>query len=88
MQSNGLNKAISLRLQPDPKKILLDVLDSAERLIARSRATREAYLALIRGAAGDGPQRGKALRIVSPTRMPRERPTQLTSSEWVRRVWI
>ena len=31
VQSNGLNKAISLRLQPDPKKILLDVLDSAER---------------------------------------------------------
>jgi 23S rRNA (adenine1618-N6)-methyltransferase len=31
VQSNGLNKAISLRLQPNPKKILLDVLDSAER---------------------------------------------------------
>ena len=35
------------------------VLEVTERLIARSRATREAYLALIRGAAGDGPQRGK-----------------------------
>ena len=28
-------------------------------MIARSRATREAYLALIRGAASDGPMRGK-----------------------------
>jgi phosphogluconate dehydratase len=35
------------------------VLEVTERLIARSRATREAYLALIRGAASDGPQRGK-----------------------------
>ena len=35
------------------------VLEVTERLIARSRATREAYLTLIRGAAGDGPQRGK-----------------------------
>ena len=35
------------------------VLEVTERLIARSRATREAYLTLIRGAASDGPQRGK-----------------------------
>lgn len=35
------------------------VLEVTERLVARSRATREAYLALIRGAASDGPQRGK-----------------------------
>ena len=35
------------------------VLEVTERLIARSRATREAYLTLIRGAARDGPQRGK-----------------------------
>ena len=35
------------------------VLEVTERLIARSRATREAYLALIRGAASDGPMRGK-----------------------------
>ncbi|MBC2658200.1 phosphogluconate dehydratase [Pseudomonas sp. MSSRFD41] len=35
------------------------VLEVTERLIARSRATRQAYLALIRGAASDGPQRGK-----------------------------
>ena len=31
MQSNGLNKAISLRLQPNPQKILLDLLESSER---------------------------------------------------------
>ena len=31
VQSNSLNKAISLRLQPDPQKILLDILDSNER---------------------------------------------------------
>lgn len=35
------------------------VLEVTERLIARSRTTREAYLALIRGAASDGPMRGK-----------------------------
>ena len=35
------------------------VLEVTERLIARSRATREAYLAPIRGAASDGPMRGK-----------------------------
>src|SRR3546814_11147045 len=35
------------------------VLEVTERLIARSRATRQAYLALIRGAASDGPMRGK-----------------------------
>jgi len=35
------------------------VLEVTDRLIARSRATREAYLALIRGAASDGPMRGK-----------------------------
>lgn len=35
------------------------VIEVTERLIARSRATREAYLALIRGAASDGPMRGK-----------------------------
>ena len=35
------------------------VLEVTERLIARSRATRQAYLALIRGAATDGPMRGK-----------------------------
>ncbi|MGE8413611.1 MAG: phosphogluconate dehydratase [Pseudomonas sp.] len=35
------------------------VLEVTERLIARSRATRQAYLALIRSAASDGPQRGK-----------------------------
>lgn len=35
------------------------VLEVTERLIARSRATREAYLALIRGAASDGPQRAR-----------------------------
>ncbi|MET1078469.1 MAG: phosphogluconate dehydratase [Pseudomonas sp.] len=35
------------------------VLEVTDRLIARSRATRERYLALIRGAASDGPQRGK-----------------------------
>ncbi len=35
------------------------VLEVTERLIARSRATRAAYLALIRGAASDGPVRGK-----------------------------
>lgn len=35
------------------------VLEVTERLIARSRATRQAYLALIRDAASDGPQRGK-----------------------------
>ncbi|PRA59205.1 MULTISPECIES: phosphogluconate dehydratase [Pseudomonas] len=35
------------------------VLEVTERLITRSRATREAYLALIRGAASDGPMRGK-----------------------------
>src|SRR3546814_20073899 len=35
------------------------VLEVTERLIARSRATRPAYLALIRGAASDGPMRGK-----------------------------
>ena len=31
VQSNGLNKAISLRLQPNPQKILLDLLESTER---------------------------------------------------------
>ena len=35
------------------------VLEVTERLIARSRATRQAYLALIRDAASDGPMRGK-----------------------------
>ena len=35
------------------------VLEVTERLIARSRATRQAYLALIRDAASDGPIRGK-----------------------------
>ena len=31
VQSNGLNKAISLRQQPNPQKILLDVQESSER---------------------------------------------------------
>ncbi|HLD65935.1 MAG TPA: phosphogluconate dehydratase [Pseudomonas sp.] len=35
------------------------VLEVTDRLIARSRATRERYLALIRSAASEGPQRGK-----------------------------
>ncbi|MHB1372058.1 MAG: phosphogluconate dehydratase, partial [Pseudomonadaceae bacterium] len=36
------------------------VLAVTERLIARSRPTRERYLALIRGAAGAGPARSGA----------------------------
>ncbi|POD79834.1 phosphogluconate dehydratase [Pseudomonas syringae group genomosp. 3] len=35
------------------------VLEVTERLIARSRDTRQRYLQLIRGAASDGPMRGK-----------------------------
>ena len=35
------------------------ILEVTERLIARSRETRERYLQLIRGAASDGPMRGK-----------------------------
>src|ERR1700712_3560127 len=35
------------------------VLEVTERLIARSRETRQRYLQLIRGAASDGPMRGK-----------------------------
>ncbi|ARU88092.1 phosphogluconate dehydratase [Pseudomonas sp. M30-35] len=35
------------------------VQEVTDRLIARSRATREHYLAMIRAAASDGPQRGK-----------------------------
>ena len=35
------------------------VLEVTERLIARSRSTRERYLALIRTAASDGPQRAR-----------------------------
>ncbi|UVJ44942.1 phosphogluconate dehydratase [Pseudomonas sp. LS1212] len=35
------------------------VLEVTERLIARSRQTRERYLQLIRGAATDGPQRAR-----------------------------
>ncbi|WP_428835360.1 hypothetical protein [Pseudomonas peli] len=35
------------------------VLEVTERLIARSRATREGFLQLIRGAASDGPMRGR-----------------------------
>ncbi|WP_300654145.1 phosphogluconate dehydratase [Pseudomonas sp.] len=35
------------------------VLEVTDRLIARSRATREPYLAMIRAAASEGPQRGK-----------------------------
>lgn len=35
------------------------VLEVTERLIARSRVTRERYLHMIRGAASDGPMRGK-----------------------------
>ena len=35
------------------------VLEVTERLIARSRATRERYLHMIHGAASDGPMRGK-----------------------------
>ncbi|WP_010483382.1 phosphogluconate dehydratase [Pseudomonas sp. S9] len=35
------------------------VQEVTDRLIARSRATRERYLAMIRAAASDGPQRGK-----------------------------
>ena len=31
---------------------------------------------------------GMSSRNTSPTRIPSERPTQLTSSEWVRRVWM
>src|SRR5690606_7486270 len=33
-------------------------------------------------------QAGNSSRNTSPTRIPRERPTQLTSSEGVKRVWI
>ena len=35
------------------------ILEVTERLIARSRDTRERYLQLIRGAASEGPMRGK-----------------------------
>ncbi|RJG09084.1 phosphogluconate dehydratase [Pseudomonas cavernicola] len=35
------------------------VLEVTERLVARSRATRERYLAMIQAAASEGPQRGK-----------------------------
>lgn len=35
------------------------VLEVTDRLIARSRATREPYLAMIRATASEGPQRGK-----------------------------
>lgn len=35
------------------------VLEVTERLVARSRDTRQRYLQLIRGAASDGPMRGK-----------------------------
>ncbi|MDF9753287.1 phosphogluconate dehydratase [Pseudomonas sp. TE6288] len=35
------------------------ILEVTERLIARSRRTRERYLELIRGAASDGPMRGQ-----------------------------
>ena len=35
------------------------VLEVTERLIARSGDTRQRYLQLIRGAASDGPMRGK-----------------------------
>ncbi|MGH8355072.1 MAG: phosphogluconate dehydratase [Pseudomonas sp.] len=35
------------------------VLEVTDRLIARSRATRERYLAMTRAAASDGPMRGK-----------------------------
>ena len=35
------------------------ILEVTERLIARSRETRQRYLQLIRGAASDGPMRGK-----------------------------
>ncbi|WP_342247027.1 phosphogluconate dehydratase [Pseudomonas sp. OTU5201] len=35
------------------------VLEVTERLVERSRATRERYLAMIHKAASDGPQRGK-----------------------------
>ncbi|MFC5699280.1 phosphogluconate dehydratase [Pseudomonas sp. GCM10022186] len=35
------------------------VLEVTERLVARSRATRARYLAMIQQAASDGPQRGK-----------------------------
>jgi phosphogluconate dehydratase len=35
------------------------VLEVTDRLIARSRATRERYLTMIHAAASDGPQRGK-----------------------------
>ncbi|MFD2642875.1 phosphogluconate dehydratase [Pseudomonas japonica] len=35
------------------------ILEVTERLIARSRPTRERYLQLIRGAAGDGPMRAR-----------------------------
>ncbi|QGT83360.1 phosphogluconate dehydratase [Pseudomonas coronafaciens] len=35
------------------------ILEVTERLIARSRDTRQRYLQLIRGAASDGPMRGK-----------------------------
>ena len=35
------------------------VLEVTERLIERSRATRQHYLALIGAAAAQGPQRGK-----------------------------
>lgn len=35
------------------------ILEVTERLIARSRPTRERYLQLIRGAASDGPMRAR-----------------------------
>jgi len=35
------------------------VLEVTQRLVERSRPTRERYLAMIRAAASDGPQRGK-----------------------------
>ena len=35
------------------------IVEVTERLIARSRPTRERYLQLIRGAAGDGPMRAR-----------------------------
>ena len=35
------------------------VLEVTERLVERSRATRERYLAMIQAAAAEGPQRGK-----------------------------
>jgi hypothetical protein len=33
VQSNGLNKAISLRLQPNPQKILLDAAGAAASVL-------------------------------------------------------